>query len=183
MRWWKRAAIAIVAAVIADASAHAGQKTGGGRGSALTAADYIEIQQLVSRFGYALDTAAERGETFANLFTGDGVFTARTARPFDVRGRAQLAAYANGDLTHRGPDYVRDYVTNHIINPSAAGATGRVYVVWIEVGENGNPGAVQSGGHYEDVYVRTREGWRIKSRTFVPSTLGARGVYDSQRTQ
>ena len=35
-----------------------------------------------------------------------------------------------------------------------------VDVVWVEVGENGNPGVIQSGGHYEDEYIKTREGWR-----------------------
>ncbi len=55
-------------------------------------------------------------------------------------------------------------------------------MVWIEVGENGNPGIVQGGGHYEDVYVKTRDGWRIKSRTFIPSKLGPRDVYDPKRT-
>jgi hypothetical protein len=57
-----------------------------------------------------------------------------------------------------------------------------VYVVWIEVEENGNPGVVRSGGHYDDVYVKTREGWRIKSRAFVPSKLGPRDIYDPDRT-
>ena len=61
--------------------------------------------------------------------------------------------------------------------------TGRVYVVWIEVGENGVPGAIQGGGHYEDEYVKTRDGWRIGTRTFVPSRLGPRDVYDVTRAQ
>lgn len=154
-----------------------------GSGFALGATDYVEIQQLVARYGYALDTAGDKGEAFARLFTPDGVFRAKTGHPFDIRGRDRLAAFAEGDLAHRGPYYVRDYVTNHIVNPSPEGATGRVYVVWIEVGENGNPGIVQGGGHYEDVYVKTRDGWRIKSRTFIPSKLGARDVYDPKRTQ
>jgi hypothetical protein len=46
------------------------------------------------------------------------------------------------------------------------------------VGENGNTGAIQGGGHYEDEYVRTRDGWRIGRGTFVPSRLGPRDTYD-----
>jgi hypothetical protein len=171
------------AALATTASVAAAQKPAkNGPGFALGATDYVEIQQLAARYGYALDTAADKGEAFARLFTPDGVFRAKTGHPFDIRGRDQLAAYAEGDLAHRGPYYVRDYVTNHIVNPAPEGATGRVYVVWIEVGENGNPGIVQGGGHYEDIYVKTRDGWRIKSRTFVPSKLGARDVYDPKRT-
>src|SRR5215472_12837931 len=108
--------------------------------SSLSAGDTIEIQQLIARSAYALDTAAGRGAAYAQLFTPDGVLSARTPQLLDVRGRAQLAAFASGDLTHRGPAYVREYLTNYIVQPSRAGATARIYVVWIEVGENGNPG-------------------------------------------
>jgi hypothetical protein len=152
------------------------------RGDApLSAGDQVEIRQLIARSAYALDTAAGRGQEYAQLFTADGVFVAKTSRPVDVKGRAQLAAFAAGDLAHRGPAYVREYMTNYVVSPSRDGATGRVYVVWIEVGENGNPGVIQSGGHYEDEYVKTRDGWRIRQRTFVPSKLGAREVYDVAR--
>ncbi|HUK32526.1 MAG TPA: nuclear transport factor 2 family protein, partial [Vicinamibacterales bacterium] len=123
------------------------------------------------------DTASDRGDAYAQLFTADGTFAAKTARPYEIKGRAQLAAYAAGDLAHRGPAYVRDFATNYIVNATADGANGRVYVVWIEVGENGGPSFVEGGGHYDDVYVRTGDGWRIKRRTFVPSKLGAREVY------
>ena len=87
-----------------------------------------------------------------------------------------------GDLTHRGPAFVREYLANYLIQPSRGGATGRVYVVWIEVGENGNPGVIQGGGHYEDEYVKTRDGWRMNRRTFVPSRLGPRDTYDVDRS-
>ena len=156
---------------------------GSGPASSLSASDYIEIQQLIAQSAYALDTAADRGATYAQLFAADGVLASKTARPLEVKGRAQLAAFAAGDLPHRGPAYVREYLTNYLVRPSRGGATGRIYVVWIEVGENGNPGVIQSGGHYEDEYVKTREGWRIARRTFVPSALGARDVYDVTRTQ
>ena len=156
---------------------------GSGPASSLSASDYIEIQQLIAQSAYALDTAADRGATYAQLFAADGVLASKTARPLEVKGRAQLAAFAAGDLTHRGPAYVREYLTNYLVRPSRGGATGRIYVVWIEVGENGHPGVIQSGGHYEDEYLKTREGWRIARRTFVPSALGARNVYDVTRTQ
>jgi hypothetical protein len=145
---------------------------------ALAADDRIEIQQLVTRTAYALDTAVDHGDGYAQLFTSDGVFVSKTPHPVEIKGRAQLAAFAAGDLTHRGPAYVREYLTNTIVQPSKSGATGRIYVVWIEVGENGNPGIIQSGGHYEDQYTKTRDGWRIAKRMFVPSKLGDRKTYD-----
>lgn len=148
------------------------------KASGLPAKDHIEIQQLAAQYSYALDTAAEKGRVFSRLFTTDGVLKTRTSQPLEIKGREQLAAFAAGDLTHRGPSYVRDYVTNHLIHQSPEGATGRVYLVWIEVGDNGNPSVVQGGGRYDDVYVKTSEGWRIKSRTFVPSKLGPRSEWE-----
>src|SRR6185295_12289899 len=150
--------------------------------SALSAGDTLEIQQLIARSAFALDTAADRGAAYAQLFTTDGAFITKTVRPAEIKGRMQLAAFAVGDLTHRGPAFVREYLTNTIIHPSRGGATGRIYFVWIEVGENGNPGGIQGGGHYEDEYVKTRDGWRIGRRTFVPSRLGPRDIYDVDRT-
>ncbi len=147
----------------------------------LPAGDTLEIQQLIARSAYTLDTAADRGAAYAQLFTTDGTFVTKTARPAEIKGRTQLAAFAVGDLTHRGPAFVREYLTNTIIHPSRGGATGRIYVVWIEVGENGNPGVIQGGGHYEDEYVKTHDGWRIGRRTFVPSRLGPRDIYDVDR--
>jgi hypothetical protein len=146
--------------------------------SPLADSDQIEIQQLIARSAFALDTAADRGAAYAQLFAADGTFITKTARPAEIKGRTQLAAFAVGDLVHRGPAFVREYLTNTIIQPSRDGATGRVYVVWIEVGENGNLGIIQGGGHYDDEYTRTRDGWRISKRTFVPSKLGPRDIYD-----
>ncbi len=151
--------------------------------SSLLAGDTIAIQQLIARSAYALDSAADRGTAYAQLFTADGAFIAKTALPVEIKGRPRLAAFAVGDLTHRGPAFVREYLTNYIIQPSRRAVTGRVYVVWIEVGENGNAGAIQGGGHYEDEYVKTRDGWRIALRTFVPSRLGPRDIYDVDRTR
>jgi actinorhodin biosynthesis protein ActVIA len=167
----------------AVAAAGAPAATVGRAAGPLSASDYVEIQQLIARSAYALDTAADRGAAYAQLFAPEGVFASKTARPFEIKGRAQLASFAMGDLTHRGPTYVREYLTNYIVQPSNSGATSRVYVVWMEIGENGSPGVIQSGGHYEDEYVRTRDGWRIGRRTFVPSKLGDRDVYDVARTQ
>jgi hypothetical protein len=161
----------------------AGAVAGATSASSLSAGDYVEIQQLIARSAFALDTADDRGAAYAQLFATDGTFITKTARPAEIKGRIQLAAFAMGDLTHRGPAFVREYLTNYIVQPARSGATSRVYVVWIEVGENGSPGVIKGGGHYEDEYVKTREGWRIGKRTFVPSRLGPRDTYDVDRTR
>jgi hypothetical protein len=56
-------------------------------------------------------------------------------------------------------------IINHVITPTADGATGRAYLLAIGVG--GDPTKVERQGGYEDVYVKTPAGWRFKSRVHV----------------
>src|SRR5579862_9018016 len=72
----------------------AAQKTAAAKSAdraALAAMDYVEIEQLVARYAYALDTAADRGQAFARLFTPDGVLRVTGARGYEIKGREQLA--------------------------------------------------------------------------------------------
>jgi hypothetical protein len=50
---------------------------------------------------------------------------------------------------------------------------GRQYLVAVDIGENGQPSSIFLGGHYEDVYARTADGWRFRTRTFIASATGA----------
>src|SRR5690606_37711425 len=52
-------------------------------------------------------------------------------------------------------------------------------LVHLRYGEAGQPNAVWGGGHYEDTYVKTADGWRFKTRRFVPS----QGTPDSLKPQ
>jgi hypothetical protein len=171
--------------------------------SSLSAMDYVEIRQLAARYTFALDTGAEDGLAYADLFSPDG----ESVRP-NAKGREQLAALARGG--RRGPSYVTHFGMNHVIEPSPQGATGRQYVVEISFDENGRGQNAEqnaeqnagqngaqngrgqnaqaagqwdlvgrrggelstSGGHYEDAYVKTSNGWRFKRREFVPSASG-----------
>lgn len=141
----------------------------------LTALDYFEITQLINRYAYGIDTCANNGYDYANLFTEDGVFIDKNSDAgfaaggrVLARGREALAALVGGGS--RGCETAPVWtdwshlMLNHEITPSAEGATGRVYLV--QLGMRG-PGSVDRHGGYEDIYVRTDEGWRIKSRTHV----------------
>jgi hypothetical protein len=135
--------------------------------STLTEMDYIEIQQLVARYAFTLDTHADNGYAYANLFTPDATFGGKKM------DRESLAALAMKTQAERGgPAYVRHFLTNVIIKPSPEGATGRQYLVAIDVGEGGKPSTIIHGGHYDDVYVKTPAGWRFKSRALTPSKIG-----------
>ncbi len=134
--------------------------------STLTALDYIQIEQLVSSYGHALDSGygtGENGETYANLYTPDAEFAGAS-------GHDQLAALARAQP--RGPDYVRHYLTNHVIEPTPEGARGKQYLVVFDISEKGEPGSIYLGGHYEDTYVKTPGGWRFKTRRLFPARPG-----------
>jgi len=140
---------------------------------ALTAADYLEIQQLAVRYSYALDTGAKDGELFADLFAPDGAFISATRGR--IEGRDRLVALGRG----RTPMYPRRFIVNHVIDSTADGVKGRVYVIEIEFpseGEKLGGELTSTGGRYEDVYEKTRSGWRFKSREFVPSKMAVPGA-------
>jgi hypothetical protein len=136
--------------------------------STLTPLDYIQIQQLVASYGQALDNGLnhdDNGDAYASLFAPGAVF----GRPY-TQGPEALQALARTQPHHRR--FARHFLTNIVIEPSPEGAVGRQYLVVIDQGEGGRPGSVLIGGHYEDVYTRTLEGWRFKQRTLFPARTG-----------
>jgi len=147
--------------------------------AALAAQDYIDIQQLVRKYAWALDGGDNYGYAYADLFTPDGVFVGMNQGPDgrSYQGRDVLAALARTPAG--GPTNQRHFTMNHVITPAprqgsgqgAESATGRVYVVMLDVGIAGKPNAVNHGGHYDDVYEKTNVGWRFKKRTYWESKV------------
>jgi hypothetical protein len=141
----------------------------------LSALDYYEITQLINRYAYAIDTCADNGYAYADLFTADGVFIDKNSEAgFSqggrvlARGREALAELVGGGSRGCRTKLVwtdwSHLMLNHEITPSPEGAKGRIYLV--QLGMEG-PGSVARHGGYEDIYQRTPDGWRIKSRTHV----------------
>jgi len=145
----------------------------------LAAQDYIEIQQLVRKYAWALDGGDNYGYAYADLFTPDGVFVGMNQGPNgrSYQGRDVLAGLARTPAG--GPTNQRHFTMNHVITPAprqgsgqgAESATGHVYVVMLDVGIAGTPNAVNHGGHYDDVYEKTNVGWRFKKRTYWESKV------------
>jgi hypothetical protein len=150
----------------------AAPKAAAAQDRALTAQDYIDIRALASQYAYGLDTGAANGtgSVYANVFSEDAAFHGPPATPggtpFNAVGRDELRKFA---VPGRGTAYVRHFMTNHLIEPSPEGARGKVYLLVIDIGREDKPTSVNMGGHYEDVYVKTAAGWRIKSRNFYRS--------------
>jgi len=136
----------------------------------LTALDYIEIQQLVSKYARAIDTCSNNGYDYADLYTPDGIFmpsVAGQAVP-GIQGRERLAEVSGGGSNNcENVPWIEQGVihiyTNHIITPTRDGATGTVDMLMIGLG--GDPNKIEYDGYYDDIYVKTDEGWRFKQRT------------------
>src|SRR5690349_4790693 len=181
-RWrasvWKTAcgtaliALALAAVAGVDSGAvPAQQSTPARRPMKLTPQDYIDIQQLSARYAFLIDMCSNGGYDFADLFTDDGGFSVSqqwgvSGNAGRSTGREALAAAGGGDGKGgcRDPQTLLGYgishlIVNHVITPTADGATGRSYLLAIGVG--GDPTKIERQGGYEDVYVKTAAGWRF----------------------
>ena len=163
----------LVAAAFLAGRAQTGNLVVSAQGAALTAQDYAEITQLINRYAYGIDTCGGNGFDYANVFTPDGVFIDRNSDAgygaggrVLAQGRQALAELigARGCKTRQVWTDWSHLMLNHEITATPDGAKGRIYLV--QLGMKG-PGTIERHGGYEDVYVKTGEGWRIKSRTHV----------------
>jgi len=152
-----------------------GPATVAAQSRALTAQDYAEITQLLNRYAYGIDTCGGNGFDYANVFTTDGVFIDKNSAAgyaaggrVLARGRQALAELVGGGARGCKTKLVwtdwSHLMLNHEITVTPEGAKGRIYLV--QMGMRG-PGTIERHGGYEDLYVKTDEGWRIKSRTHV----------------
>jgi hypothetical protein len=162
-------ALAIVVMLGLTVILPARQQNGAAAAGTLSALDYIEIQQLARKYAWAIDGGDNYGYAYADLFTPDGAFVSTAPGGRSYKGRDELATLARGGT--RGPTQQSHFTMNHVIKATAGGATGRVYVVVLDVGVVGRPNRVSHGGLYEDVYERTPVGWRFKQRSYRESKV------------
>jgi hypothetical protein len=183
----RAAAVLLIAAAVAMAGLRVATKD-----HALTALDYIEIQQLVNRYAFAIDNCTNNGYDYADLYTPDGVFYWGVGTRTSI-GREQLAEAAGGGkngcqkltrATAENPLATHTTV-NLIIEPSPEGAIGKSYLVYPGVmGTHSDRTHAGHVGGYQDVYVKTAKGWRFKSRMHVfppavPGTVDIAKMYPS----
>jgi hypothetical protein len=150
----------------------------------LSGVDYAEIQQLSARYSHAIDTCADNGYEYANLYTADGVFidmwtqSAIDAGGVKWQGREKLREISSGANVTGAPctstrfnGSVSHLILSLVITPTADGAIGNAYMV--ELGGR-DPNKITRMGNYEDVYVKTAAGWRFKTRTHARAPNGTR---------
>lgn len=124
------------------------QKSGG----KLTSDDLVEIQQLYAKYNWTLDAGDSEG--YAATFTADGAFNSNV-------GHDAIVKFA--DAFHSGLGArVRHWNTNLLILPTAAGASGQVYLVLVDF--TTKPASIVTSASYSDELVKTAQGWRFKKR-------------------
>jgi hypothetical protein len=125
----------------------------------LTDKDRAEIRQLSDNYVTFLDGC--KASEYAGLFAADGSFISGPRGT--MTGREKLESLVTSERFCQPGATARSAMSHAfskiVIEPTAGGATGKVYLP----GREPNT----SGGHYEDVYVKTADGWKFKSRTYL----------------
>ena len=125
---------------------------------ALTADDYVEIQQLYARYAHTIDLGDAKG--WADTFTPDGVF-GDPSSDRATRGRQSLVAFAE-NAYGRNNGTGRHWNSQVLITPTFTGADGSCYLLLMDTGAQ--PVGVRVAGIYRDKIVKTAAGWRFSNR-------------------
>ena len=125
---------------------------------ALTSQDRAEIQELSARYAKALGGCA--AEAYADVFVPETGYFASNIRG-EVVGRERLMALVHSERHCIG--------TTPNTAAAGTGAARPTPTVAIESSSKGVTGRADLGnaGYYDDEYVKTPAGWRIKSRTVI----------------
>jgi hypothetical protein len=118
----------------------------------LTEKDRAEMQDLVNRYARALGMC--EGEEYADLFAApDGYFASGPRGA--IAGREKLIALVKSErhCNDNSQRQARNGPTA-VVEASPGGAVGKTI-------------SGSGGGHYEDAYLKTSQGWRFKSRSFI----------------
>ena len=139
---------------------YAQRSQGDGGSRTLTGADLAEIQQLYSRYSQGTDFG--NADMWINVFAEDGIF--RIADSGEWIGREKITEYRRRTFAPRAANYTyRHWNSSWVITPTGDGrATGRVY--WMGFDPSAEPIVISDTGYYDDIYVKTANGWRIKQR-------------------
>ena len=131
----------------------------------LSAKDFEEIKELYARYNQGSDFRDT--ELFLSAFAKDAVMTREGG---DIVGMDELRADRARRYEGKTGDVGRRHINgSYLITPTSDGAEARTYYLLMDV--TIRPPNVISSGYYEDKFVRTNSGWKIKHRTLYRDTL------------
>ena len=125
----------------------------------LSALDRLEIMELQSLYGWAIDGRAT--EDFTRVFTPDA--DANYVEFVRLRGAERLGRWM--EAFHAPFDSTQHLISNHWIGADDAGLVYRSYAQ-VRLMLRGHPGGelLNTGAYYIDRVVRTDSGWRTAAR-------------------
>ena len=131
----------------------------------LSAKDLEQIKELYARYNQGSDFRDT--ELFLSAFADDAVMTREGGDIVGMDGlRADRARRYEGKTGDVGRRHING---SYLITPTGDGAEARTYYLLMDV--TVRPPNVISSGYYEDKFVRTDAGWKIKHRTLYRDTL------------
>lgn len=119
--------------------------------------DRFEIQDLVARYGMAVDDRDL--DTLADLFTVEGAFR-HADGAVDVTGRDEVVAFYRRQLGRTGPSY--HYPSSHLVEFAGGDEATGVVNAHAEMAIDGT--TVVAAIRYEDRYRREDGRWRFVER-------------------
>lgn len=126
----------------------------------LTGQDYAEIMQLFGRYNQGTDF--RDATLWLSAFSADAVFQPG-ANAEEYVGQEALAEWRQQNFSARPAErQSRHWNSSWVITPTPSGAKGRAYYLVVDV-SSGQP-VLEGSGYYDDIYVRTSDGWRIQER-------------------
>ncbi len=126
--------------------------------AALTGQDYGEIEALYARYSQGSDFRDL--ELFLSAFSEDAVVV--SADGSSTQGIPAMRAARAERYQETGDTGRRHRTGSYLITPTDDGAHGRAYYVLLDV--TTRPPTTVFTGYYDDEFVRTPAGWRIKHR-------------------
>ena len=126
------------------------------RAQSLPTADTLEIQGIYARYNYAFDSAD--GEMFASVFADDGEFVTGAQT---MKGAAALKAMAARGTKRERPKIF--HITTNVLITTANSAKRITCMMTVDLSREN---VISGGGVYEDMFVKTAQGWKLKKRVF-----------------
>jgi 3-phenylpropionate/cinnamic acid dioxygenase small subunit len=129
----------------------------------MDAGDWIEIQQLMARYGHVADSGDL--SALSEVFTDDAMFDVSALGGQVHAGIGAVRAFFGLGAPPHPPSH---HTTNVLVGEPDAEGVVRVRSKWLTIDRAS--GGLKSGD-YDDEVVRTSAGWRIRRRVATPRWL------------
>jgi hypothetical protein len=132
--------------------------------------DKDAIRELLARYCFLLD--GYKLSEFAALFTADGEWISRNGT---AKGPVAIEQLLRGMVPEPAPGRRRKHFTANII-VDLTGDSATVISNFLVVRDSEAGPAIAVAGTYDDIVVRTSDGWKFKSRRLSHDIAGESGL-------